>query len=61
MIRIYYHVYGIDNVDEIVDEQLSLLNAKLAHLRELVELCIWNSGPRKLLLRNAPKGEKLGR
>lgn len=25
MIRIYYHVYGIDNVDEIVHEQLSLL------------------------------------
>lgn len=26
MIRIYYHVYGIDNVDEIIDEQLTLLN-----------------------------------
>jgi len=27
MIRIYYHVYGIDNVDEIIDEQLALLEA----------------------------------
>lgn len=26
MIRIYYHVYAIDNVDEIIDEQLALLN-----------------------------------
>ena len=26
MIKIYYHVYGIDNVEEIVDEQLILLN-----------------------------------
>jgi hypothetical protein len=26
MIRIYYHVYGINNVDEIIDEQLTLLN-----------------------------------
>jgi len=27
MIRIYYHVYGIDGVDTIIDEQLTLLNA----------------------------------
>ena len=26
MIKIYYHVYGIDDVDEIIDEQLALLN-----------------------------------
>ena len=26
MIRIYYHVYGINNVDDIIDEQLTLLN-----------------------------------
>ena len=26
MIRIYYHVYGIDGVDKIIDEQLTLLN-----------------------------------
>lgn len=26
MIRIYYHVYGVDNVDEIIDEQLASLN-----------------------------------
>ena len=26
MIKIYYHVYGIDNVNEIIDEQLTLLN-----------------------------------
>ena len=27
MIRIYYHVYGIDGVDTIIDEQLTLLNS----------------------------------
>ena len=26
MIRIYYHVYGVDDVDKIIDEQLTLLN-----------------------------------
>ena len=26
MIRIYYHVYGIDGVDKIIDEQLTSLN-----------------------------------
>jgi len=27
MIRIYYHIYGIDDVDEIIDEQLTSLKA----------------------------------
>jgi hypothetical protein len=26
MIRIYYHVYGVDDVEKIIDEQLTLLN-----------------------------------
>ncbi len=26
MIKIYYHVYGIDDVDKIIDEQIELLN-----------------------------------
>jgi hypothetical protein len=36
MIRIYYHVYGIDNVDQIIDEQLTLLN----EIKEPFELTV---------------------
>jgi hypothetical protein len=36
MIKIYYHVYGIDNVDEIIDEQLTLLN-KINNLRNALK------------------------
>jgi hypothetical protein len=42
MIRIYYHVYGIDNVDEIVDEQLSLLNAIKEPFKLTVGLSVSN-------------------
>jgi hypothetical protein len=36
MIKIYYHVYGIDDVDEIIDEQLALLN-KINDLIQIIE------------------------
>ena len=42
MIRIYYHVYGINNVDEIVDEQLSLLNAIKEPFKLTVGLSVSN-------------------
>jgi hypothetical protein len=42
MIRIYYHVYGIDNVDEIVDEQLLLLNAIKEPFKLTVGLSVSN-------------------
>ena len=42
MIRIYYHVYGIDNVDKIVDEQLSLLNAIKEPFKLTVGLSVSN-------------------
>jgi len=42
MIRIYYHIYGIDNVDEIVDEQLSLLNAIKEPFKLTVGLSVSN-------------------
>lgn len=42
MIRIYYHVYGIDNVEEIIDEQLALLNTIKEPFKLTVGLSVSN-------------------
>jgi hypothetical protein len=42
MIRIYYHVYGIDDVDKIIDEQLTLLNEIKEPFKLTVGLSVCN-------------------
>jgi hypothetical protein len=42
MIRIYYHVYGIDNVEKIIDEQLTLLNEIKEPFKLTVGLSVCN-------------------
>lgn len=42
MIRIYYHIYGVDNVDEIVDEQITLLNTIKEPFKLTVGLSVSN-------------------
>jgi hypothetical protein len=42
MIRIYYHVYGVDDVDKIIDEQLTLLNEMKEPFKLTVGLSVSN-------------------